>query len=202
MQETPQQYIQRILGQLGGKDPLKIQAATPAKLSRLVRRASPAKLRKRPAPGKWSVAEILTHLADCEIVAGWRMRHILGSPGTPIQAFDQDAWAAAGHYEKRDAEKVARTISNLARRQSRVAEESYTGTMEAVRHACRAGRGDHQADYLLDGRARSQSPGTSGAVGRGEEEIEPRLRERRSEREQNERTAGHRSRSHRIWRGI
>ena len=33
------------------------------------------------------------------------MRQILGAPGTPIQAFDQDAWAAAGHYEKRDARK-------------------------------------------------------------------------------------------------
>jgi hypothetical protein len=105
MQETPQEYIQRILGQLGGKDPLKIQASTAAKLGRLVGRASPAKLRKRPAPGKWSAAEILAHLADAEIVVGWRMRQILGAPGGPIQAFDQDSWAAAGHYEKRDARK-------------------------------------------------------------------------------------------------
>jgi uncharacterized damage-inducible protein DinB len=105
MQETPQEYIQRILAQLGGKDPLKVQAATAAKIARLVQRTSAAKLRKRPAPGKWSVGEILAHLADCEIVTGWRMRQILGGPGTPIQAFDQDAWAAAGHYEKRDARK-------------------------------------------------------------------------------------------------
>jgi len=105
MQETPQQYIQRIMAQLGGKHPMKVQASTAAKLGRLVQRASNAKLRKRPAPGKWSAGEILAHLADSEIVVGWRMRQILGAPGTPIQAFDQDAWAAAGHYEKRDARK-------------------------------------------------------------------------------------------------
>jgi hypothetical protein len=105
MQETPQEYIQRILAQLGGKDPLKVQASTAAKLGRLVQRASAAKLRKRPAPGKWSAAEILAHLTDSEIVTGWRMRQILGAPGTPIQAFDQDTWAAACHYEKRDAHK-------------------------------------------------------------------------------------------------
>jgi uncharacterized damage-inducible protein DinB len=105
MQETPQEYIQRILATLGGRTPLKVQAATPKKLARLITRASAAKLRKRPAPGKWSAAEILAHLADSEIVTGWRMRQILGAPGTPIQAFDQDAWAAAGHYEKRDARK-------------------------------------------------------------------------------------------------
>ncbi|MGA7795802.1 MAG: DinB family protein [Candidatus Acidiferrales bacterium] len=105
MNETPQEYIQRILAQLGKKDPLKVQASTAAKLGRLVQRASAAKLRKRPAPGKWSAGEILAHLADCEIVTGWRMRQILGAPGTPIQSFDQNAWAVAGHYEKRDVRK-------------------------------------------------------------------------------------------------
>jgi DinB superfamily len=105
MQETPQEYIQRILGQLDGQDPLKVQTATPKKIERLIKGVPAAKLRKKPAPGKWSVAEILAHLADCEIVTSWRVRQILGAPGTPIQAFDQDSWAAAGHYEKRDPRK-------------------------------------------------------------------------------------------------
>jgi uncharacterized damage-inducible protein DinB len=105
MNETPQEYIQRILAQLEGKDSLKVQAATAAKLGRLIQRASAAKLHKRPAPGKWSAGEILAHLADCEIVTGWRVRQILGAPGTSLQAFDQDGWAAVGHYEKRDARK-------------------------------------------------------------------------------------------------
>jgi hypothetical protein len=138
MQETPQEYIKRILAQLGGKDPLKIQASTAAKLGRLVGRASPAKLRKRPAPGKWSAAEILAHLADAEIVVGWRMRQILGAPGTPIQAFDQDAWAAAGHYEKRDArESLAqfRAVreANLALLKSLTSEQWKSHGMHAER---------------------------------------------------------------------
>jgi DinB family protein len=106
MNETPQQYIQRMLGNIEGQDALKVQAATPKKLDRLTKGISPAKLRKRPAPDKWSVAEILAHLSDAEIVVGWRMRSILGAPRTPIQAFDQDAWVAALHYEKRDARKA------------------------------------------------------------------------------------------------
>jgi DinB superfamily len=105
VQETPQQYIQRILGQLDGQDPLKVQTATPKKIERLIKGVPASKLRKKPAPGKWSAGEILAHLADCEIVTGWRVRQILGAPGTPIQAFDQDSWAAAGHYEKRDPRK-------------------------------------------------------------------------------------------------
>ena len=102
MSETAQQYSQRILSHAEGMDPLKSQSATAKKLGRLVKGVPASKLRKRPAPDKWSVSEILAHLADAEIVIAWRIRSILGAPGTPIQAYDQDAWAAAGHYAKRD----------------------------------------------------------------------------------------------------
>ena len=88
-----------------GKDPLKTQAATAKTLDRLVKRAPTSKLRKRPAADKWSVNEIIAHMADTEIVIGWRIRSILGAPGTHIQAYDQDAWAAAGLYAKRDSRK-------------------------------------------------------------------------------------------------
>jgi hypothetical protein len=38
-------------------------------------------------------------------VGGYRIRTILGAPGAPIQGFDQDAWAAALQYGKRDTRK-------------------------------------------------------------------------------------------------
>jgi len=105
MSETPQQYSLRIMKMIEGKDPFKTQSATPKKLESLLKSAPSRKLWKRSAPDKWSVAEILAHLADTEIVVGWRIRSILAAPGTPIQAFDQDAWAAAGNYAKRDPQK-------------------------------------------------------------------------------------------------
>ena len=105
MQETAQQYTQRVFGYIEGKQPLAVQAATTKKLERLIKGVSTAKLRKRPAPDKWSVSEILAHLADAEIVGGFRMRLILGAPGTPIAGFDQDSWVTSGHYAKRDPRK-------------------------------------------------------------------------------------------------
>jgi hypothetical protein len=84
MKETPQQYTQRVISYLDGKQSLAVQAATAKKIDRLIKGVSPAKLRKRLAPDKWSVNEILAHLADAEIVVGFRMRLILGAPGTPI----------------------------------------------------------------------------------------------------------------------
>lgn len=106
MTETPQQYTQRIINFLQGQEPLKVHAATPKKIQRLLGRATTAKLRKRPAPGKWSIAEIIAHLADAELVGAWRIRLILGAPGSAVTAFDQDSWVTALHYDKRDPRKA------------------------------------------------------------------------------------------------
>lgn len=102
MKETAQQYINRILGYVEGKDPLKVQKSTAKKVEKLIKPLSKKQIRRRPAPGKWSIAEILAHLADAEVVGSWRMRVILGADGTPIQAFDQDVWAKTFRYEGQD----------------------------------------------------------------------------------------------------
>jgi hypothetical protein len=147
MKETVQEYIQRILSQSAGKDPVKVQASTAAKLKRLIRRAPAAKLRKRPAPGKWSASEIIAHLADGEIVTGWRMRQILGAPGTPLQAYDQDAWAAAGHYEKRDARKSLEQFRIL--REANIALLKSLTPEQRKQHGMHAERGVETIDHIV-----------------------------------------------------
>ena len=93
MAETAQQYISRILDQLRDQDPLRVLESTPGKLAALIAGKSESELRRQPAAGKWSIAEIVIHLAETEIAIGFRIRMILGTNGTPIQAFDQNAWA-------------------------------------------------------------------------------------------------------------
>ena len=66
MPETPQQYTERILGYVEGKDALKIQRSTARELKQLTKGLSKKELSKRPAPGKWSIREILAHMADTE----------------------------------------------------------------------------------------------------------------------------------------
>lgn len=102
MAETVEQYVARILSNSAGKDALRLQAQAPKKVAALLRGRDRKRLMKRPAPGKWSVAEIVAHLADAEVAIGWRMRQILGSPGIELQAYDQDAWSATFNYAKRD----------------------------------------------------------------------------------------------------
>lgn len=103
MQETADHYISRILGYVQGQDAIKVQRSTAGKLKKLTTRLTPAQLKWRPEPTKWSIAEIIAHLADAEIVASWRMRSVIGENGITIQPFDQDQWASVFSYRNRDA---------------------------------------------------------------------------------------------------
>jgi hypothetical protein len=71
-----------------------ILAATPGEIGKLIMAIGAEKENTAPAPGKWSPAEIVAHLADCELVFGFRLRQTLAENAPVIQPFDQDKWAA------------------------------------------------------------------------------------------------------------
>lgn len=147
MKETPQQYAQRILGFVEGKNPLAVQAATGGKLARLVRGLKPAQMRKPPAPGKWSISQILAHLAEAEIVVGWRIRCMISSSGGPIQAFDQNAWAANHRYERIDARRSLETFRVL--REFNLALVKSLKAEELERYGMHAERGKESVAYYM-----------------------------------------------------
>lgn len=97
--ETPSEYVRRILSYVEGKDALEVLRTTAGRLRSIVFGAPAAELRRQPAAGKWSGAQILAHLADSEIVAAYRIRMILARDGVAIQAFDQNEWASALRYD-------------------------------------------------------------------------------------------------------
>jgi hypothetical protein len=113
MAETGEQYQQRMLNYLEGRDPNRVLAATPKRLQRLLNSVPASKLRKRLSPDKWSIAEIVCHLADSELARSFRIRMILGAPGTVLQTFDQDAWVIALHYDKRSVKKALEEFRTL-----------------------------------------------------------------------------------------
>ena len=88
--------------------------STVGKLQRLLKRVPASRLKKQPASDKWSVSEILGHLSESEIVFGYRIRMILGSNGTPIQAFDQNKWHENAGYLARNL-KMAFELFRIVR---------------------------------------------------------------------------------------
>lgn len=114
MNETLQEYTQRILGLVTGKEPLEVQRETAKTLAKLINSLSKRQLSQRPEPGKWSIAEILAHLADSEIVLSWRMRQVICQNGAPMQAADQNVWAQTLDYAGQDP-KVSLEIFRVLR---------------------------------------------------------------------------------------
>jgi len=76
----------------------------------------------RPAPGKWSAAEIVAHLADCELVFAFRLRQTLAEDAPIIQPFDQDKWAAT--YPGVSAGEALGVFSSLRRWNLRLIEQA------------------------------------------------------------------------------
>jgi hypothetical protein len=105
MPETVQQYTQRLLNNAGNDDPLQLQQEAPNKVAALLKGRTHDELTREPAPGKWSVAQIVAHLADAEIAISWRLRQILANNEIPLQAYDQDRWANTFDYAHRDPQQ-------------------------------------------------------------------------------------------------
>ena len=110
MAETAEQYIARMLGNVGERDAQAVLASTPATLRRLVAGKPKSKLTWTSRPGQWSVVQILAHLADAEIVSSWRLRSILAVDNVPLQAFDQDLWSSAFNYADADPDESLDTF--------------------------------------------------------------------------------------------
>jgi len=98
MTETAEQYKARLESYVAGKDPVAMQREAPQTLAALIENVSEARLRQRPAPTKWSITEILAHLAEDELTSTWRYRQMVEHDGIELPGFDQDLWASLGDY--------------------------------------------------------------------------------------------------------
>ncbi len=97
-QETPEQYRARLAGYIKGKDVLEMQREAPTTVARLIAGIPEEKLLRRSAPKKWSVVEIIAHLAEDELSSSWRYRQMIEHDGAELLGFDQDEWARLGDY--------------------------------------------------------------------------------------------------------
>jgi tRNA-binding protein len=145
--ETFAEYSARLLSLSAGKEPLTVLAHTPARIGALLAGLSLADLQWSPVPGRWSIAQIVTHLSDAEVVGAYRVRAILAAPGIPIQAYDQDAWAREMSYESRDAGASLALFAAL--RRSLLALISGLDEEKLDRFGMHAERGKESVRHLI-----------------------------------------------------
>jgi hypothetical protein len=147
---TPEEiagYVGAVLGLLGGRQPLDVLRGTASVLHPLPGRYGPA-LSTPEAPGKWSANEVLQHLADSELVFGWRIRLVLAQDRPPVTGYDQDRWAARLHYSEGDPVEAIERFGVLRRANLRLLERASEADLQRV--GVHAERGEETLEHLIN----------------------------------------------------
>ena len=91
-------YVRALLDMLGRHDPMDVLAELLPWLAERTRGLDDSALRRPEAPGKWSVIEVIQHLADSDVVFSYRLKMMLTEDRPPLLGYDQDRWAGELRY--------------------------------------------------------------------------------------------------------
>ena len=95
-------YVAALLDLLGGSDPCTVLGQTTVAIQRFLDTVTSDVAGRPEAPGKWSIREVIQHLADSELVGGFRLRMVLAHDRPRLTGYDQDLWAERLHYRDAD----------------------------------------------------------------------------------------------------
>jgi DinB superfamily len=114
---TPEEiagYVDALIGLLGDQDPVAVLRETPHALQQFV--AVPEAIVTKPEePGKWSIRDVVQHLADSELVGGFRLRMVLAHDRPDLTGYDQDRWANRLRYDEVDVHDALQQFIVLRR---------------------------------------------------------------------------------------
>jgi hypothetical protein len=139
-------YVAAVLDLLGNRDPLAVMRETIDLLPQAIAGLSPQQLRQPERPGKWSIAQVLQHLSDTEIVGAWRFRLILAQDRPLITGYDQDIWADRLHYADADPAAALELFTIVRRANLRLLERATAADLARV--GLHAERGEESVGHL------------------------------------------------------
>lgn len=140
-------YIEAVLGMLGDREPRPILAAAPDDFANLVAGRSDTRLRRPEGPDRWSVGQVLAHMADSDFVWAYRLRMVLGGDRPTLAGYDQDAWAARLRYADADPRESLRQFA-----QTRSANLGLLDRMDAAsldRAGLHVERGEESVRHMI-----------------------------------------------------
>jgi hypothetical protein len=139
-------YVRAVLELLGDREPTAVLRETISALPRAIEGLSRHQLRQPERPGKWSIGQILQHLADSEIVWAWRMRLILAQDRPQLTGYDQDLWAERLHYDEADPSESLELFAMLRRVNLRLVERASPSDLKRV--GVHVERGEESLEHL------------------------------------------------------
>jgi hypothetical protein len=85
-------------------------------LSRATAGLTPEAFQQHPGPGDWSIAQVVLHLVDSDLVGSDRMKRVIAEDNPPLLAYDENKWAAGLFYQDQPVD-IAIALFDLNRRQ-------------------------------------------------------------------------------------
>jgi uncharacterized damage-inducible protein DinB len=140
-------YVSAVLGLIEGRDPLTVLRDTPPWLARTLDELGPDAVRLAEASGKWSVNEVFQHLADSELVFGWRIRLVLAHDRPTITGYDQDRWADRLHYAEGNPHEALERFTLLRRANLKLLERASAEDLKRV--GVHAERGEETLAHII-----------------------------------------------------
>ena len=140
-------YTTAILELLGAREPMDVLPRTPDAVREAVAGLSETQLSQREAPGKWSIRHVVRHLADGDLVWGWRMRMVLAHDRPTITGYDQDLWADRLHYGEADVSVALDEFSVLRRSNLRLLGSATAADMQRV--GVHSERGEESVAHMI-----------------------------------------------------
>jgi uncharacterized damage-inducible protein DinB len=139
-------YVAAVLDLLGTQHPMAVLRATPAELRTAIEGLSDQQLRLPERPGKWSIGQVLQHLADSDLVWGWRLRLILAQDRPTLTGYDQDLWAERLRYDECDPSEALEQFVVLRRSNVRLVERASVQDLQRV--GVHSERGEESLEHL------------------------------------------------------
>ena len=140
-------YVRALLDLLGRRDPIEVLDELLPWLSRRLQGLDDATLRRPEKPGKWSVIEVVQHLADSDLVFGYRLRMMLTEARPPLQGYDQDRWAGELHYRDVPLDLALGQLRGLRAANLRVVKRLSPSQLQRV--GLHSERGPESVGFLL-----------------------------------------------------
>ncbi|HEX9884974.1 MAG TPA: DinB family protein [Longimicrobiales bacterium] len=141
-------YTRAVLDLVEGRDPFEVLRSTADELRDGIAGMSDSETATPEAHGKWSVRQLLRHLADTEIVWAWRMRLALTQDRPPLTGFDQDAWAERLRYDLDDVGESLADFALLRGGNLRILDRTTPDDLKRV--AVHVERGDESVEHMIN----------------------------------------------------